>query len=54
MKKPPNFVMDFKSSYKVLVYYLFLWSENFRQWNNGPFKNFLKSAWKRVLAVHFL
>ena len=54
MKKPPNFIMDFKSSYKVLVYYKFLWSENSRQWNNGPFKKFLKSAWKCVLAVCFL
>ena len=51
MKKPPNFIMDFKSSYKVLVYYKFLWSENLRQRNNGPFKKFLKSARKCVLAV---
>ena len=36
--------MDFRSLYKVLVYYKFLWSENFRQWNNGPFKKFFKSA----------
>ena len=26
MKKPPNFIMDFKSSYKVLVNYKFLWA----------------------------
>ena len=26
MKKPPNFIVDFKSSYKVLVYYKFLWA----------------------------
>ena len=26
MKKPPNFIMDFKSSYKVLVYYISLWA----------------------------
>ena len=25
MKKPPNFIMDFKISYNVLVYYKFLW-----------------------------
>ena len=54
MKKPSNFIMDFKSLYKFLVYYKFLSSENFRQWNNGPFKEFLKSARKRVLAVRFL
>ena len=52
--KPPNFIMDLKSSYKVLVYYKLLRSENFRQWNNGPFKLFLKSAQKCVLAVLFL
>ena len=54
VKKPPSFIMGFKSSYKVLVYYKFLWSKNFRQWNNDPFKRFLKSARKRVLAVRFL
>ena len=54
MKKPPNFIMDFKSSQKVLVYYKCLWSKNFRQWNNGPFKKFLKSARKRVFGVRFL
>ena len=35
MKKPPNFIMDFKSSYKVLVSYKFSWSENFRQWKSA-------------------
>ena len=51
MKKPPNFIMEFKSSYKVLVYYKFLWFKNFRQCHKGPFKMFLKSARKRVLVV---
>ena len=26
MNKPQNFILNFKSSYKVLVYYKFLWA----------------------------
>ena len=41
LKKPPNFIMNFESSYKVALYDKFLQSTNFRKGNDGPLNFFL-------------
>ena len=40
------FIMDFKSSYDVLLHYKYFWSIDFFQWNKGPFKTFWNFARK--------
>ena len=40
MSKLPGFKISFESTDKVLPLHEYLWSENFRQWNNGPLNFF--------------
>ena len=40
MKKPPVFMIDIKSSYKLLLSHKHLRYRNFWQWNDGCFKFF--------------
>ena len=41
MKKPPVFMIDIKSSYKLLLSYKDLRSKNFWQWKDGPLNIFI-------------
>ena len=41
MKKPPVFMIDIKSSYKLLLSYKDLRSRNFWQWKDGPLNIFI-------------
>ena len=54
MKKPPFFIMDFKSPYQVLQRHKYFWSANFWQWHDGPFNIFEICTEMRFIFLFFL
>ena len=54
MKRPPVFMIDIKSSYKLLLSRKDLRSRNFWQWNDGPlniFKNLYRNAFSLFVFI---
>ena len=54
MKRPPVFIIDIKSSYKLLLSRKDLRSRNFWQWNDGPlniFKNLYGNEFSLFLFI---
>ena len=54
MKRPPVFMIDVKSSYKLLLSHIDLTSRNFWRWNGGPlniFKNLYRNAFSLFVFI---
>ena len=45
LEKPSFFIMDFESSYEVLLRDKYFWSTYFWQWNDDPFNFFWNFHW---------
>ena len=64
IEKASFFIIDFESSYEVLLCHKYFWSTYFWQWNDGPFKIFsnfhgnvfcffIFSEWKKYYNLTF-
>ena len=55
MSRPPVFMIDIKSFYKLLLFHKDLKSRNFWQWNSGPlniFKNWYGNAFSLLFSLN--
>ena len=54
LMKKPSFIINFESSFKVLLCHKYFWSTHFRQWNDSPFKFFFFWICREIHFVSLL